>query len=221
MIYRSSVPGARFALGTALSVLLLTALFGCASGVPDVDSTNETSLPVPVKYHGPVPAFHGPYAAAFANAYRSTTSKLDHKILATNTITDQDYAAVGSVLVSCMAAQGYTLKLDSMVDTFEIEGAANTNAQMDAQGAALNVCEPAFDAVSVLYLKLLQNPENQDMNVLIEQCLVRSKVVPASYTVADYKADLQTQKFPFNVNSPAVHSCISSPLGFDVSSAQQ
>jgi hypothetical protein len=220
VIRRPAAPRARFAFGVAVAGILAICLAGCTSAVTNVQSANGAK-PDSIEYHGPVPTFSGPWAAEFADAYRSTTSKLDHKILATGKIDDQDYAAVGSTFISCMAAHGYKVQLGSMVDTFTVDSPGLTKAELNRQTTALNACQTAYDAVSSLYLQILQNPQNEDMNVLITQCLVKKKVAPASYTVAQYKADLQTQKFPFDIDSRQANSCISSPLGLDVSQSQQ
>jgi len=206
------------------TLVIMVGLTACSPGpttpTPTVNVQGEGTSGSTV-YKGPVPTFSGPWAAGFTAAYRSTTSALDHKILATGKITDQDYAAVGSVFVSCMAAHGYRVRLSSMVDTFEIESPGTSNAELKAQSGALRACQGPFDAVSSLYLRILQNPQNQDMNVLITQCLVAKKVAPSSFTVDQYKADLQTQKFPFDIDSAQAGNCISSPLGLDVNRTQQ
>jgi predicted small secreted protein len=195
-------------------------LAGCSAHTTSVQSTGGKK-PDSVEYHGPVPTFTGPWAAAFADAYRSTTSRLDHKILATNKITDEDYAAVGSTFISCMATHGYTVKLGSMVDTFQIDSPGLTNAEMKAQGIALNACQTPFDAVGSLYLRILQNPQNQDLNALVVQCLVKDKEAPAGYTETQYTADLRTQTFPFDIDSAQANSCINSPLGLSVSQSSK
>lgn len=201
-----------FCVAVALSVA--AALGGCASSV---DTVQTASLPNPVRYAGPVPSFSGPWAAGFADAYRLTTSRLDHEILAHGKITNAGYLAVGDVFISCMSRHGYKVELGSMIDTFSIDSPGLTKTQMAAQTKALNACQIPFEAVSSLFLQVRQNPRNQDLDTLVVRCFLKDRISPTSYTVAEYKANLESQKFPFNIDSPGATACLASPLGLDLS----
>lgn len=182
--------------------------------------------PTDIVYDGPVPTFTGPWASELTQAYRSTDSTLDHTILAKGKIDDQDYAAVSSVFVSCMSTKGYTVELGSTISTFTVEShhkitSANAGAEVDAQGQALKACQAPFEAVASLYVKMLQDPQNVDMNTLIAECLVKSKIAPSTYSAADFKQDSESQQFPFDINSAKATACISSPLGLSITQSQQ
>jgi hypothetical protein len=67
--------------------------------------------------------------------------------------------------------------------------------------------------VAHLYREILRNPQHADEDTLVAACLVKSKLVDPGYTAQDYKAQSKTQKYPFDVESPAVTSCLNNPLG--------
>lgn len=201
-------------IGLAILVVAgAAALTGCSSS-PATNSTttivNQSHAPV---YTGAVPQFSGPWASAFAQEYRSTTSSLAHSVLADGQITDEEYAEVASDFVSCMKAKGFDVQLTGREDgTFAVTNSADQKAQQPA----LTACDTAFGVVGELKAEMARDPQNLDENTIVAACLVKAGVVPKSYTAAKYASELETQTFSFNLDAAAVRTCLQNPLGEDL-----
>lgn len=182
-----------------ISVVMLLA--GCS---PSVTSKPHDAGGT-VAFTGSVPEFTGPWAEAFTRAYKETNDELTHRILATGTITDADYAELSSAFVKCMKDKGVTAT---------VEGAAGQASTDDVPGVmeAMQICDGIFSVGASLHGQIIRNPENLNENVIVAACLVRVGLVPPSYTANSYAEELKTQKFSYDLNSSKFMSCISSPL---------
>jgi len=190
----------------AVAALVATALAACsASG----DSPNDRPVAAPSPaFQGEVPEFSGPYAAEFAEAYRSTTSEVVHQILAKGSITDQDYAAVSSQYVKCVKDKGFTAEVTGPFGEGTVEG----DGEGDANEASL-ACSGDMSVIASLRYLTTRNPQKLDENTIMAACLVKKKLVPPSYSAKDYEGNRQTGKFPFSVDSPEFLACTGDPLG--------
>lgn len=189
------------AVGVALAIA--TALAGCSQATDS--SAGEPGRPSPA-YSGPIPSFSGPWASEFAEAYRSTTSEVVHRILKKESITDRDYTEVSSSYVKCMANKGFKAEVtgpfgESVVDT----GRGDDAAQQE--------CDQDLSVIAALRRNVDRNPEHRDEEEIVAACLVDKKVAPPGYSKRDYEADLQAQRFPYSIDDPGFSKCVNDPLG--------
>lgn len=206
----------RLSLAGVIGGLLAMFAVGVAVGGSALTSNRDagpmTYIPAAQIYKGPVPNFAGPWAAEFNLAYRSTTDTLAHKILAKESISKADYAQVSHAYTSCMTHHGFTATVTGPGGQGSISAKAGKSLDQSAVNAAISTCDQGFAQVSALNYQILRNPQHLNENDIMAACLVRETLVPATYTAADYAADLVTQKFPFKIDSAAANSCISAPL---------
>lgn len=198
------------ASSVAIAIALAAGLVSCSStsSGADVRATSPGRSP----FDGPVPEFKGPWAAEFANAYRSASSDVIRKILERESITDQDYAIASGMFVKCMANKGFAIEVDGPAGEMTILDTP-TQADTDRAFAASNICDTGWSALCALRHSLLRNPENLDENTIMVACLEKEKLVPPSYTAKDYGRDDLAMKFPFNTSSAGYDRCIRNPLG--------
>ena len=195
-------------MGAAVTGLATAAaLLGC-SQTAVLEADEPSSAPSPA-YRGDVPDFSGPWAAEFAEAYRSTTSDVVHKILAKGSITDQDYAAVSGAYVRCMANKGFKAQVTGPGGEGTLEGDGDALA-------AHNACNGDMAVISALRSSTIRNPQHLDENEIVVACLVKANIAPPSYTAKDYAANLQSQKFPYKIDTPGFIQCTSDPLGLSL-----
>lgn len=195
-------------LAAALVALVITTGLSACSG-PAASTERLSTASAEPTYRGAVPEFSGPWAADFAEAYRSTASETVRRILAKGSITDQDYAAVSSAYVTCMADRGYTVEIDGPAGEATISGGP-------AGGDALAVdatCNGDMAVISALRNDILRNPQHRDEDTIVAACLVRRGLAPRTYTAKDYASDLQSQEFPFGTSARGFAECTSDPLG--------
>ena len=188
----------RSVVGASATLLLLA---GCSSSTASAPQDAGGAA----VFTGEVPKFTGPWAAEFAQAYRETTDELTHRILATGTITDADYAELSSVFIKCMKDKG-------VVATVDGPAGQATTSRAPNEMEAMKTCNTVFGVGAGLHGQLVRNPQNLDENLIVAACLVRVGLVPASYTAKSYAEELETQKFSYDINNAKFMSCTSNPL---------
>lgn len=191
----------------ALAAAALLLLSGCSA-----DATG----PEGIASSGPaaaVPTFSGPWAAEFADAYRSTHDPVAHRVLADETITDQDYSEISDSFVACLKGRGFTAAIDDAYGRFTITDGDGDDPRVRA---ALRECSPGFDAVSGLRAQMLRNPQHRDENEIVVACLIAAGLVDKGYTAADYEREISTERFSFDADGSAATDCFRDPLRTDV-----
>ena len=89
-------------------------------------------------------------------------------------------------------------------------------SETDAQESASSTCERQWlGLIGAYYDAMRENPENKDWAVLYTECFVRHGLVPADFTVEEYrKADrdvLDGGEPPWDTEDPAYSGCVSAP----------
>lgn len=187
--------------GAAVTAFVIAALAGCSQ---PSESSGEVRRPSPV-FTGEVPSFSGPWASEFAEAYRSTNSEVVHRILEKGSITDQDYAEVSSAYVTCMANKGFTATVTGPF------GESVTEAGEESMSAE-ETCNGDIAVIAGLRHSITRNPEHRDEAEIMVACLVTKKLAPPGYSTKDYELNLQSQTFPFDLDSPDFSKCVNDPL---------
>ena len=155
-----------------LGVLLVLGLSGCA----------ENSVE---------PLLHGPgYSSEFEALRSSSNSDFLIEVLEDDEITEAEVVEARSRFVECVAGSG-RLEAASLADGgFEYTGIALDEGDYRTIIDACNQ-QTSADTITMLAMRIRNNPENIDSNALIAFCLVKKGVVDPAYGGDQYVADME------------------------------
>lgn len=201
---------ARVAILIVTAGAVSTALSACGydqGGAPDVAPRAENAAEAP--------SFEGPYAAEYAEFYRNATSDFARSALEDGAVSDKEYAEMTSQFASCLEDNGIEFRGFNQDGSFS-SSVAPHGGDTDAivQECSRSVGE---DSVGALYTLAKINPENQDVNTLMANCLVGTGAVPLDYSAMDFSVD-NTGRFG-DLDSlsselrAAILDCNADPLG--------
>ena len=229
MILLRAIEPSRTARVAALAVALAVVLAGCAA-TGNRNHPVQTSAPiastvspgdvagtapiVPTAKNAVIPSFTGQWAGAFESAYRAATSDLQREVLKDGVISDKELSELGDQLSTCLKASGYT-NVNVFPGDTGLSFKAPKGKTTSQQNAEVPQCENlAYGQVDILYGEVHRNPSHQDEFTIMAACLVRQKLVPPSFTAADYGKDASDNSFPFSIpkNSTKFNACVSDPL---------
>ena len=169
----------------------ILALAGCTS------TTASESGPAENVGSGAMPKFTGPFAVDLSTAWTDSDNEFVQSTLADQTIDDQEWAELSTRMSSCLSKDGVEFlgfRDDGTYETHGPVGATNQEAE-----DILARCE-AWSGETWLHplrRKMATNPENTPFPEAMTQCLIRNKLVPTDYAVADFIRDNQALSFPF------------------------
>ena len=195
-----------------LSLLAVLCLSSCQSGYSPTgpgatqglgSGQNGTSS-------GPAPAFSGPWADMFANAYQKSATDKQRAILRDGVISDQEYAELRNDFVTCVANFGGKVTLE-LGGGFTVE--LGTLTQDQVSETVVPTCEgKTVGWVAALYEQIAVNPNRQDESTLVVACLREAGIVDNAYSPAQYNND-RSANAGLNWNDPRVVACAKDPLG--------
>ncbi|PWC05706.1 hypothetical protein DCE94_05510 [Agromyces badenianii] len=87
-----------------------------------------------------------------------------------------------------------------------------TAGTTEASSAETSCADGATTLIEPLYGSVTLNPDNEDYQQIIAECLVRKDVVDAGYTKSDFMRDLGTSA-DFLTENPVGADCIVNPKG--------
>lgn len=124
----------------------------------------------------------GPYAAQFEQARQRSVTDLQRDVLSDDRITDEEFREIRQSYIDCLSKAG-------------ISATANPNGQYDFALAPTGVQEEeerrcsdeTIGSIEGLYYSLKVNPNNEDFNELIAECLKNNQVVEDSFTTKDWE----------------------------------
>lgn len=165
-----------------LAAVLIAAvvLSGCSDSTEDLPSTSSGS---------DTPVFSGPWAAEFSSMYTAATTDLERDILADEVITEAEVNEMRSVFTACLTDLGYSNI--QFADDGGFTLVPPTGYTTDAENDMVDSCSKSSgeQTVGALYGWISRNPENQDENAIMVQCLIRKGAVDPAYTAEEYEAD--------------------------------
>lgn len=134
-----------------------------------------------------------PYAAEYAAAMAGTTSDYVKAMLEDGEITAAEIKDAQGQFISCLATAGIQGSYDDTgfgYDSLAISGEL-TPEQEDSEGKCYYLW--LGDAAELFYKQVI-NPNNEDFDFLVAQCLVRKNLAPVGFTGKDLKElyDAQT-----------------------------
>ncbi|MDR1355494.1 MAG: hypothetical protein LBJ43_04480 [Propionibacteriaceae bacterium] len=187
--------------------MLRVCLFSVAAIIPIGCSAQE----VPAGSTN-TPAFSGSWAADYQALFYRTESALVKEILFDGQITVTEYLTLGDELVDCLASQGAA---DGKVST-----TGSVSFQSPPNGAdpdsILSLCAGImdWDSVTTLWRASRSNPNRDDWNTLMAECIVRMEQRPQGYTGLDYQHDRELgvwEEWPPPLSAVVENTCLSDP----------
>ncbi len=216
---------ARLTRWVVVAAVIAAAVAGC-SAVPDsgpppsAEATRaEPGLPaIPAPESSrlaageQVPSFDGPFAGAFAAAYRDSTTDLQREVLEDGVLSGQEVAAVHDDYRGCVEARGFsevTFYEDGRISVRLPTGVPESEASAIDEACM----KSTLGSIDLLYTQVRINPDNEDMATLVAQCLVREGLAPTGFTRDQFVQGSQTNSLPFDMNDPRFAQCNTDPLG--------
>ncbi len=179
----------------------IVGLVGCAS---------EPGAPAPTTEFRAA----GPWAAAFADAF-SSTSEYQRAVLRDGSITVSELREAEARTAACMLDLGYryTTRDDGTAEAAPVEDALR-DASADDANDAMARCTGAFSSdVTYLFGEVRRNPDKLDEARIAVACLRSAALVDDSYTEQDWREDTDDGRPPFSEWDPAAVQCRLDPLG--------
>jgi len=157
------------------------------------------------------PQFSGPWAEEFESAYNSTDSEFAKTILSDGEITEAEIKEAEQAMISCVEDKGYTGV------EFHADGGSTSTLPPGQDGSSepdWQACEKStgYDALW-FYYSMKVNPNNEDWEPLVVQCLKDNNLVESSFTPSDLDRLYETGEIQDYNDQAAWRECEADPLG--------
>ncbi|AWE42527.1 MULTISPECIES: hypothetical protein [unclassified Actinobaculum] len=165
----------------------------------------------PSESSGNSPQFSGPWAEEFESAYNSTDSEFAKTILSDGEITEAEIKEAEQAMTSCLEEKGYT-------DVEFYSDGRSQNAvppgKEDSEEGDRRACEQStgYDALWIYY-EIKVNPNNEDWEPLVVQCLKDNNLVESSFTPSDLDRLYETGEIENHRDQEEWTKCETDPLG--------
>lgn len=164
----------------------------------------------------PAPQFSGPWAAEFAEAYRTTNHEFVREVLSDGVVSDEEYAEMWSNFVGCLSDAGFTVSKVEPGGGYQTDLPASKTPDQAHETDIRCSEETGEPEISSLYWWVRQNPEHRDGDEVMIECLTKAGVLPPGYGVDDYASQKMTGHFEFTRSDEgfaAFNECAKDPLG--------
>lgn len=128
----------------------------------------------------------GPYAEQFEQARQRSVTDLQRNVLTDDRITDEEYREVRQSYIDCLSQAGISATANPNGYDFAL---APTGAQEEDERRC---SDETIGTVESLYHLIKINPNNEDFNELIVECLRKNQVVEDSFTSKDWQRFVST-----------------------------
>ncbi len=162
-----------------------------------------------------------PYKADFDLALQNATSEFEREVLKDGVITKAEYDEATTRYVDCVKENGISIAtkeeygIHMYAISGDLEAYENEIDHLCSTGTTLEI--------AALYNDTTMNPYGGDVNELSAQCLIRSGLVEAPFTAADFKdmelSDTLDPKREEIRSSEDFYRCQLSPL-YDLTNAE-
>jgi hypothetical protein len=146
---------------------------------------------------GSPPEFTGPYAGGFSNAWQKVDNELSRSILADGVITAQEISELKQTYMVCLIGSGFSdVEIgQNGEESLTIPEAMKGDPERANEAVSQCASDTGWFYVADLYWSMAGNPDNEDMFVIMSECLVRIGLKPSGYTPDQYKLDLEQGVF--------------------------
>lgn len=197
-------PPLRLCIG---AIVIAGGLAGCAG----TESIGQQPTGTARAYSGPVPAFSGPFASKFAEAYKNSTTAFQREVLADGIVDKAELSEAQKRWVGCMKDRGFAASV-----TYGNPGSYSVKERsgytQDTAGEIVAKCgEGTTDYVEALYAEAIENPTNKDYATLMVECYRRLGVVGSDYTPDRFDQESKSGVYSFNRKDHRVDRCNLNP----------
>lgn len=164
----------------------------------------------------PEPEFDGPWAAEFEQTYRAATNPFVKQVLRDGVVTDSEYAEMWDKFVSCMKDAGFTVYGEQPGGAYQTDMPPGVTPEQAHETAKRCWTSTGEAEIGSLYWWVKQNPDHEDTDKLIVDCLRRAGAISESYGVEDFAKEKVTGEYSFSTDdedSDALARCSDDPLG--------
>lgn len=161
------------------------------------------------------PNFSGPWAEEFRVAYQNTQSDGQREYLADESVSDAEKQAVTEEFRACLRQQGVSFGDFNADGSFDF-GLPPSGGPERAQTIADECAQrTGVDTVISMFYHTRSNPMHVDQSKEIVACLLRARVVPAGYSVEQYRAGQFSEQVVVDPGeaSAAMQRCSVDPSG--------
>jgi len=201
-----------------LSLCLFLSAPGCASvSQPsgDVPTLPPVVIPSGCAIIDDAPEFYGPWQDDFKQAYERTENLVARQMLCAGPLTKEDISKLNAAFTNCMYHAGYPDVKVSEYGTLEITTSSDVPSK--TLDSAEMKCEDdtGWYPVVSLFNNVRQNPNKDDLDQLIADCLVRVKLEPPGFSGVDVAAQYlgHGEAFADISGDPWFFQCWYNPLG--------
>jgi len=182
---------------TSIIAICLFALSACST------SSSDSS--------GNSPQFSGPWAEEFQSAYDSTDSEFAKTILSDGEITEAEIKEAEQAMVSCLEERGYTEVVFNPGGGMEV---VVPPGMEDSEQGDVNACYDSSGYGPLwIYYEIRVNPNNEDWEPLVVQCLKDNNLVESSFTPSDLDRLYETGEIENHRDQEEWTKCETDPLG--------
>jgi len=161
------------------------------------------------------PEYYGPWQDDIKHAYESAKNAAAKQMLCNGPISEVDVTSLNAAFTTCMSRAGYHDVLVGEYGTMRI--ATSSDVPSNSVNAAEMKCEDesGWYPVVPLYNNVRQNPNKDDLDQLIADCLVRVQLEPPGFSGDDVAAQYSGhgEAFADISGNPWFIQCWYNPLG--------
>jgi hypothetical protein len=157
------------------------------------------------------------WKAEFAAAVEQATSDWEREMLEraaeSGQLTDGDFAYAEQMFLQCMADRGVPAEKETDPDTGYFGYSFDDPDGLDALAIQKECSQGNGLVVRALYTSQRGNPDFEDVNELMAECLVREGLVAEGYSGDDYERDMTANDPSFDQSSDDLMRCQVNPVG--------
>lgn len=151
----------------------------------------------------------GPWAAEIEEARQQATSDFERDILNDGEITRAEYDEAIDRYLSCMEDAGVRVGTEDMGGYYQYSVAGPSSDydrhDPDCRRGTIQSIEP-------VYVAIVRNPNNEDLNELLVRCLKAKGLVPEDFTAQDLREEREAgEVVSYDPEDPAAGDCRANP----------
>lgn len=146
----------------------------------------------------PQPEFEGPWGAEFEQTYRAATNPFVKHVLRDGVVTDSEYAEMWGKFVACMKDAGFTVFGEQPGGAYQTDMPSGVTPEQAHETAERCWTSTGEAEIGSLYWWVKQNPDHEDIDKVMVDCLRRAGLVSEGYGVEDYAREKVTGEYSFS-----------------------
>jgi hypothetical protein len=125
-------------------------------------------------------------------------------------VTDQEYLEAEQIAARCVEDAGFPVEI--LEEGLKVSNVLD-KPQSEVNAVYKKCAQDTLDVVGDLYFNMKTNPDNQDWNLLVLNCMKKFKVVDDNFTLDQFKA-VDIENPPWPKLSGDAYGCETDPTGY-------